>query len=124
MKKLLIIILAVITTAGCFTFSQIEKNKKQIDLTNGVNEIEAILIAQDKLLESEYKSYDKIIPAKIRNDEAALKHPDYWFVDYTPAVPSNYPSLLIVINKMTGDIKLSKEYWPNVVKDLDWAFKN
>ena len=123
MKKILMIGLISLIAVGCMTFSQIEKNKKQIVASDGINEIEALLIAQNTLLESDFKSYDQVIPGKIRQDEAALQYPDYWFVDYTPAVTSNYPSLLIVIKKLTGDVFLTKEYWPNVVKDLDWVFK-
>ncbi len=123
MKKFLIVCLASLAAAGCITFSQVERNNKLIDASNGVNETEALLISQNFLLSSNYKSYDKVIPGKIRQDEAALKYPGYWFVDYTPGTTTNYPSLLIVINKMTGEIFKTKEYWPTVVKDLDWLFK-
>lgn len=123
MNKLLIILLAIIiTTTGCISFSQVEKNRKLIDISDGINETEALLVAQINLLESDFKSYDKVIPAKIRTDEAAQKYPDYWFINYSPAVTSNYPSLLMVINKQNGEVIFTKEYWPNVVKDLDWVF--
>ncbi len=123
MNKLLIILLATLTT-GCITFSKVERIRKQIDISDGIDKTEALLVAQINLLTSDFKPYDKVIPAKIRTDEAALKYPDYWFVNYSPVVTSNYPSLLMVINKQTGEVILTKEYWPKVVKDLDWVFKN
>ena len=122
MNKLLIILLATLT-AGCITFSQVEKNRKLIDISDGIDETEALLVAQINLLSSDFKPYDKVIPAKIRMDEAAQKYPDYWFVNYSPAVTSNYPSLLMVIDKQNGEVIFTKEYWPKVVKDLDWVFK-
>ena len=124
MNKLLIILLATtLTTTGCIAFSQVEKNRKLIDISDGIDETEALLVAQINLLTSDFKPYDKVIPAKIRTDEAAQKYSDYWFVNYSPAVTSNYPSLLMVINKQTGEVIFTKEYWPKVVKDLDWVFK-
>ncbi len=123
MNKLLIILLATITTTGCITFSKVERIRKQIDISDGIDETEALLVAQINLLTSDFKPYDKVIPAKIRMDEAALKYPEYWFINYAPAVTSNYPTLLMVIHKQNGEVILTKEYWPKVVKDLDWVFK-
>ncbi len=123
MKNLIVIIFVLFTIIGCISFSKADRLRKLVDISDGINEQEALVVARVNLLESNFKSYDQVIPPKIRSDEAALKYPDYWFINYSPAVTSNYPTLLMVIKKQKGEVVLTKEYWPNVVKDLDWVFK-
>ena len=124
MKKIPAVVAASLVLMGCsLMMSQVSKNNQAINVADGINQEEALLIAQNTLLSSGYKSYDGIIPAKLREDEAALKYPDFWFVDYSPNANSSRPSLLIAIDKKTGTAHSIKEYWPSVVKDLDWVFK-
>ena len=94
-----------------------------IDATNGINEYEVILMAEDEIKKCDFPSYFGDITPKIRNDEYAKIYPDFWFVDYTPEVYMDFTSYLLVVNKKTGEIIRARDYyWPEKQPDLAWVF--
>ena len=67
--------------------------------------------------------YFKLTQPILREDKYAAKFPDYWFVDYTPDVYTDFTSYLVVINKKTGEVIRAKDYyWPDKKPALDWVF--
>ncbi len=119
----LFLIISITTLTGCAQFSTLERDYKKIVYFNGINNYEAITLAEKCLVKSEFKSYYKTFPAKIRTDIDAKKFPKYWFVDFSPKLAYDAPSYLVVIEKEHGNIILAKDYWPKVHTNLDWVFQ-
>ena len=130
--KIVVVTMLVATFFGCEVKDALVKEKEKFDVDsdykkvvyfNGVDQYEAETIAQMKLVKSVYASYFDTTKAKIRTDEAAQKYPDYWFIDFTQGILFDAPSYLVVIDKKTGDILLSDEYFPKKISNLDWVFE-
>ena len=90
----------------------------EVDYTNGINRYEAILMAKKEIEQAGLRNYFQNLKPIIREDKYALKYPDYWFVDFTPKIYFDFWGYLVVINKKTGKIIHSHDYyWPAKIAD-------
>ena len=130
-------LLAVALLAGCTSTKAIYKNYNNlVNLEDGVNEQEAKIIAQKKLINTEEKDSYRISFPDIRTDKLSRKYPDYWFVVFghnwlepmsTSALTDTYRELmateyLVVIDKKTGKTPFYGEWYPKRENDFDWVF--
>lgn len=129
--------ITVLALAGCATERAIYKNyEAHVDVKDGVSEHEAKLIAQRQIVGAMEKRDYRITAPDIRNDEEAKKYPDYWFVLFghnwlspisTDPMAKTYTELretqfLVVIDKLSGDIKFSGQWYPKRAAHFDWVF--
>lgn len=88
-----------------------------------VTSAEAVKMAKGKAAQSDFRSYFSGIKPKIRTDKYAQKFPQYYFVDFTPKIYTEFMSYLVVIEKKTGKIVHARDYyWPNKQPNLEWIF--
>jgi hypothetical protein len=130
-------LLALCFLTGCTSTEAIYKNyDKLVDLKDGVNAEQAKIIAQKKLINTEEKDSYRISYPDIKTGQLVYKYPGYWFVvfghnwlepmsmnplagTYTELREAEY---LVVINKKTGKIPFSGEWYPKRENDFDWVF--
>ena len=125
MPSVTVAIFCLILVSGCSSTEKIRREYKKIDVTNGINEFEAVTIAQNELI-TKGQEYYLQLGANLRQDEHAQKYPDYWFVGFSPKTyyKDEFPGYLIVINKQSGEIIHSRDYYfPNQIPSLDWVFE-
>ena len=125
MSSSAIFIVCTLIISGCTYTDQVRREYKKIDLTNGVNEFEAVTIAENELITKGQEYYIQL-GALLRQDEHAQKYPDYWFVGFSPKTyyKDEFPGYLVVINKKTGEIVHSRDYYfPNQIPSLEWVFE-
>lgn len=118
-KITFLILSAAFIMVGCGPRADLNRRFSSIVYFNGINEYEAVAIAELRLVHSPYNSFFKKIPARVRTDDDALHYPEYWFVDFTQEMLIDAPSYLVVIDRNTGTIKLSTEYFPQKNLSLD-----
>ena len=119
MKKLILIFLVMSVLTGCAHY-ELKQRLKKVVYFNGINEHEAKVIAEMKLVHSAFAPYYETTEAQIRDDKDTQKYPQYWFVDFTQPLLFDAPSFLVVIDKESGDIALATEYYPKRVPGLDF----
>jgi hypothetical protein len=110
---------SAVLLAGCGARADLNRRFANIVYFNGINEYEAVAIAELRLAHSVYKSWLGKVPARLRTDEHALKHPRYWFVDFSQKFLFDSPGYLVVVDRNTGEIKLATEYFPRRDLALD-----
>lgn len=119
---------------GCASINSIEQAYNyQVDVSDGVNAHEAKIMAQKEILKVyEQHSYRLTAPGILDSVEA-LKYPDMWFVvfghDWLSPISKDpmaktYTQLkqaiyLVVINKSTGYVQFSGEWYPKVDKGFE-----
>ena len=119
--KILILVLMVGMSTGCKTVPQASVEAKptssefmknyftQIKKYDGIDEREAILLAQSQLrFQGDEKKYYIDHPQVVPYDE------EHWLVSFAPvnktlAQVSSNPDLLIIIDKKNGDVRTHKE---------------
>ncbi len=134
--KLFLISMMVILT-GCASAQAVYKNyDAMVNTADGVSEVEAKLIAQKKIVNTEEKRDYRITAPDVKSNAEALKYPDYWFVvfghnwfspismdssakTYTQLRETQY---LVVISKQTGDVKFFGEWYPKRENNFYWVF--
>lgn len=91
--------------------SNIKARLKEIDISKGVNKEEAIIIAQNYLIEKGLDNMYLIHTAKVMND--AYNKPDYWCIQIstTPkvALVQGLKWGCVFVNKQTSDVKYGGE---------------
>ncbi len=112
--------LGVLVLTGCSTTTN---RFTTVDPSNGINRYEAILLAKQEINKAGLRNYFNNLKPIIREDPVAAKYPDYWIVDFTPKIYFDFWGYLVVINKKTGEIIHSRDYYfPAKIADLDWVF--
>lgn len=123
-NSLWLLICSLIFFSSCTNNSRKPVYFSTIEPKNGINQYEAILIADKKTEDADFRNYFQAIQPIIRTDKHAMKYPDYWFVDYTPEVWMDFTSFLVVIHKKTGEVIRARDYyWPEKRPGLDWVFE-
>lgn len=142
MKKYLLICGFVIFISGCATISSIERNYRNIDLSNGINSEEAKIIAKNQIIQTNFKDDYRIIAPKVYDtsefdNEAIIeesfivdimsdstlysngkfRYSDSWHVVFRPKF-LNFLSTyyLFVIDKNSGQVQYAHE--KNIMVDL------
>lgn len=111
-------LILILLLTGCANSQRFTKVFPQ----NGINQYEAILVAKNEVLSSDFKRYFSSIDAKIRLDDQAKEYPDFWFVEVTPDVYMDFQSYIVVINKRNGEVVRSQDYfWPDKNTGFNWA---
>jgi len=121
--RILLISTIAVSLGACGFYREVKTDYEKIVYFNGINEFEAITIAEYYTIKSEYRGYYDAFPAVLRKDDEALRYPDYWFVDFSPKLAFDAASFLVVIRKSDGEVLLAMEYWPRKRPGLDWVFK-
>jgi hypothetical protein len=92
---------------------------------DGISVHQAILIAEREKQQSDFREYFHSIKPVIRNDQHIRQFPEYWFVDYSPNVWMDFTSLLVVIDKRTGEVILARgNYWPSKIPEINWLLES
>lgn len=118
-KNQIFILTAAVVLAGCGARADLNRRFANVVYFNGINEYEAVAIAEMRLAHSVCKSWLGKVRARLRTDEHALKHPRYWFVDFSQELLFDSPGYLVVVDRNTGEIKLAAEYFPRKNPSLD-----
>lgn len=113
------ILMTVFVLTGCGARANLNRRFNSIVYFNGINEYEAVALAETRLVYSPYKSLFGKVPARIRSDASAMKYEEYWFVDFTSEKLPDAPSYLVVIARDSGEIKLATDYFPRRTPELD-----
>ncbi|MBN3040097.1 MAG: hypothetical protein JW867_03140 [Candidatus Omnitrophica bacterium] len=104
MKKFLSVVLVLIFLTGCSTVAGITHRFEKIDYSDGINEVEAVIIAQHHLISSEHKDhYVSSFPEIIEKD-------DYWVVAFTFRLTSSFSRnyartwYSVYVDKKSGEV--------------------
>lgn len=137
MKTLLGLILIIVSVSGCASVKAIDTNyQKMVNVSDGVSAEEAKIIAQKEIISTYEQRAYRVTAPDIKTTEQALKYPDFWFVAFghnwlspmsTDALAKTYTELkeavyVVVIDKKTGVIKFSGEWFPKRNDGFDWVF--
>lgn len=136
-KSLGTVVVMLFLLSGCASVSAIDKNLENlVDLSNGVDEQEAKIIAQKEITGMyEQQSYRITAPGVNKTPEA-LAYSDHWFIVFgrnwfspisRDSMAKTYTELsqaryVVVINKLSGEIKFSGEWYFKRDKTFDWVF--
>lgn len=94
-----------------------------IDYSDGISAQEAVTIAQKEFSEIPYNRgpYDVLKAAAVTHAQTA-QYPNFWFVDL-PAKDKKSPQrFLSVIDKRTGAVIRSADWYVQKNPDLSWIF--
>ena len=136
MRKTLLVVF-VLAIGGCASTDAIYQNYANlVDTSDGANEQEAKIIAQKEIIGMQQSRDYRITAPDIKTTPEALQYPQYWFVGFghnwlspisTDPMAKTYTQLretqyLVVIDKKTGEIKFSGEWYPKRRGDFGWVF--
>ncbi len=122
---------------GCASSEAIYRNyDKMVDSRDGVTAHEAKIIAQKDLIGMQQRRDYRMTAPDINNTPQAKQYPGYWFVVFghnwfspmsTDPMAKTYTDLreaqyVVVIDKQTGVIKFSGEWYPKRANNFDWVF--
>lgn len=137
MIQMLMMVLVLVCLAGCTSTQAIYNNYSRIvKMDDGVNEEEAKIIAQKRIIETQEKRDYRITAPDIKSTPEALKYSEYWFVTFghnwfspisTDPLAKTYTELresqfLVVIEKKGGAIKFYGDWFPKRSSNFDWVF--
>lgn len=127
----LVSLILLLPLLGCATMSSIRNSYKKINFSDGIDINEAKIIAKNEIIKTDAKNEYKIIGPEacdigdlnakavtnklfkeilIRNEDIGREYPNSWIVVFHPKLLSFFSiSYLVVIDKNTGEVKLSKE---------------
>ena len=123
--------------SGCASNEAISNNyNKLVNASDGVTEQEAKIMAQNDLIKVIEKRDYRVTVPDIKSTPEALKYPAYWFVVFghnwfspisTDPLAKTYTELretqyLVVIDKKSGEIKFSGQWYPKRSNNFDWVF--
>lgn len=138
MQRMVLVVLLTVGLASCASREDIMQNyEERIDASDGITAKEAKIIAQRKIISVPEKRYYKITAPGVINNAASQEYMDHWFVIFghnwlspmsTEEGAKTYTELkeaqfLVVINKETGQIVFSGEYFPKRATDFGWVFQ-
>ena len=126
----------IVTILGCSSLEAIYKNYKTVNFADGIDEPEAKVIAQKKLVNTEEQRFYRLTAPDIRTTPQAMEYPEYWFVVFghnwlspisMEPVTKTYTELreiqyLVVIHKKTGEVKFFGEWFPKRDNTFRWVF--
>ena len=129
------ILIACLFLTNCASREGIYRNYNQIDSYDGLDEKEAKMIAQKKIINTPEQRYYRITAPAISRNTAALEYPEYWFVVFahnwfspiSTESRKTYRELkeavyLVVIHKESGFVQFYGEYFPQESDNFDWVF--
>ena len=123
--------------SGCSSTEAIYRNyDRLVDSRNGVMAQEAKIIAQKELVGMQQRRDYRVSVPDLKDTLETRKYPDYWFVSFghnwfspisTDPLAKTYTELkeaqyIVVIDKKTGEIKFSGEWYPKRANNFDWVF--
>lgn len=136
--RIVLIVMLAMGLASCASREDIIQNyEEKVNYADGVNISEARLIAKRKIITTDEKRNYKITAPGVLANIYTEKYPNYWFVVFghnwlspisTDENAKTYTELkeaqyLVVIDKTTGDIPFSGEFFPKRSHDFDWIFR-
>lgn len=131
------VVLGALFLGGCASTEAVYRNyDRLVDTRNGVSAQEAKIIAQKELIGVQQRRDYRITAPDLKDTPESRKYPDYWFVAFghnwfspisTDPLAKTYTQLkeaqyVVVIDKKTGDIKFSGEWYPKRANNFDWVF--
>lgn len=133
-----ILLLAVVVLFnGCASIKAIERNyQHMVDVKDGVDIQEAKIIAQHEIILTYEKRDYRVTAPDINTTDYAKQYPDFWFVTFghnwfspmsTDPLAKTYTELregvyVVVIDKKTGAIQFSGEWYPKRDESFNWVF--
>lgn len=135
--KQLLCVLGLVVLVGCASTEAIYKNyATMVNVQDGVSIQEAKIMAQKSIIGTQEKRDYRVTAPDIKTTMEAQKYPDYWFVVFghnwlspisTDPMAKTYTELketvyLVVINKMTGEIKFNGQWNQKRADNFDWIF--
>ena len=135
--KQLLCVLGLLAVIGCATNEAVYRNfSSLINVQDGIDEQEAKIIAQRNIIVTQERRDYRITAPDIKTTMEAQKYADYWFVVFghnwlspisTDPMAKTYTELkeaqyLVVINKKTGDVKFTGQWYPKRADNFDWIF--
>ena len=127
----------VLIAGGCATPQAVYRNyDAMVSVSDGVNEREAKIMAQKQIIGMQQSRDYRVTAPDIKTTPEALKYPQVWFVVFghnwfspisTDPMAKTYTQLretqyLVAIDKETGEIKFSGEWYPKRMNNFDWIF--
>lgn len=133
MYRLYLLIISFGFFLGCATVPSIERNRRAIDFSDGINRQEAKIIAKSKIIQTHLKDDYRIIGPRIYDaaeftdeikgketfsflinrelyNDDELRYSDSWYVIFRPKFLSLFSvSYLVVIDKDSGEIQYAHE---------------
>ena len=134
----IVLAIFVLTVGGCASMEAIYRNyDRMVNVSDGVNDQEAKIIAQKQIIGMQQSRDYRVTAPDIKTTPQALGYPQYWFVVFghnwlspisTDPMAKTYTQLretqyLVVIDKQTGEIKFSGEWYPKRRSDFGWVFE-
>ncbi len=135
--NLCMVLILLVIAGGCASSRAIHNNyEKMVNISDGVDEQEAKIMAQKDII-AMYEQRDyRVTAPDVKDTPEALKYPDYWFVVFghnwlspisTDPLAKTYTELkeaqyLVVINKESGEIVFSGQWYSKRADHFDWVF--
>ncbi len=138
MERFVLMVVMVVSLTSCASREDIIRNyEEKVEYADGVNAMEAKLIAKRKIITVQEKRNYKITQPVLLNTLHTQKYPQYWFVVFghnwfspisTDEGAKTYRELmaaqyLMVIHKESGEIAFYGEYFPKRSNGFDWVFQ-
>ena len=99
----------------------------QVDPIDGLNESEAILLAQMHLGDSKFRHTRDIEKPTVLSGSEIADYPDYWFVTFPPKywTVKKRSHYLVVIHKTTAEVKYGGVWSPQEIEQrgFGWIFE-
>lgn len=115
---------ALFFVGGCQTTGPYSQKFKNIVFDDGINQAEAVAIAQNTLRnDHSQRSGYKMNRVEVIDDFLVDPYPDYWFISFPSGeFDLSFYQYLVVVHKKTGNIVFSAPYVPLKTVDYDWVF--
>jgi hypothetical protein len=109
--------------AGCqSTIEDIESNYRRVFYHDGVNQKEAVAIAQMRLKKTPFTNSFNVDKPRLIKNEFSSKYPNFWFITFPSQDVMSEVEYLIVLERYTGGVIRSTEYNPDVQYNFEWLF--
>ncbi len=136
-RRKYVLLITILILSGCASTDAIYRNyDKLVNIQDGVDAQEAKIMAQKDLIGMQQKRDYRVTAPDLKTTPEALQYPDYWFVVFghnwlspmsTDPLAKTYTQLreaqyVVVIDKKTGEIKFSGEWYPKRQDNFEWVF--
>ena len=109
---------------GCTTIGGVNKAFEAVNFSDGINQAEAQVIAQEKLVAYKDRRNYVVKSPEVIDNAIVRQYPEYWFVSFEAnKFDLSFWNYLVVINKETGAVLFADSYEPLRTVDYDWVFK-